>query len=232
MGVSLVPATDADVADYLIDARDSYLANLVEAGLPPSVAERTADEALVQSFPGGRPAAGHRVFCVEHGGEKAGLLWIGPQSTEQPDRWWVWDIVISKAFRGQGLGRQVMLLAEIEARAQGAAKHKPAISPIPSQLCGPPPSITTTACCWRGFSSACAYRTPHVSPRHCTAPSSFRRDVHPVRYRPASPPVAPQRRRQQRTSRCPVRTPYSLAVPDQQTDRWTFTPTTWPRANR
>ena len=32
--------------------------------------------------------------------------------------------------------------------------------------------------------------------------------------------------------RCSVRTPYSLAVPDQQTDRWTFTPTTWPRANR
>ena len=99
-----------------------YLANLVEAGLPPSVAERTADEAFAQSFPGGQPAAGHRVFCVEHGGEKAGLLWIGPQSTEQPDRWWVWDIVISKAFRGQGLGRQVMLLAEIEARARGAVE--------------------------------------------------------------------------------------------------------------
>jgi ribosomal protein S18 acetylase RimI-like enzyme len=120
--VSLVPATDADVADHLIDARDSYFANLVEAGLPPSVAERTADEAFAQSFPGGRPAAGHRVFCAEHGGEKAGLLRIGPQSTEQPDRRWVWDIVISKAFRGQGLGRQVMLLAEIEARARGAVE--------------------------------------------------------------------------------------------------------------
>ena len=23
-----------------------------------------------------------------------------------------------------------------------------------------------------------------------------------------------------------------FGVPDQQTDRWTFTPTTWPRANR
>ena len=98
------------------------MANLVEAGLPPSVAERTADEAFAQSFPGGRPAAGHRVFCAEHGGEKAGLLWIGPQSNEQPDSWWVWDIVISKAFRGQGLGRQVMLLAEIEARARGAVE--------------------------------------------------------------------------------------------------------------
>jgi len=68
--VSLVPATDADVADDLIDARDFYLANLVEAGLPPSVAERTADEAFAQSFPGGRPAAGHRVFCAERGGRE------------------------------------------------------------------------------------------------------------------------------------------------------------------
>ena len=115
-----MPATDADVADYLIDARDSYVADLVEAGVSASVAERTADEAFARSFPGGRPAAAHRVFCVEHGGEKAGVLWIGPQSTEQPDRWWVWDIVISKAFRGQGLARQVMLLAESEARARGA----------------------------------------------------------------------------------------------------------------
>ena len=120
MGVSLVPATDADVADYLIDARDSYVADLVEAGAPASLAERTAAAAFAQSFPCGRPAAAHRVFCVEHGGEKAGVLWIGPQSTEQPDRWWVWDIVITKAFREQGLGRQVMLLAEIEARARGA----------------------------------------------------------------------------------------------------------------
>ena len=74
--------------------------------------------------------------------------------------------------------------------------------------------------------------SPAREPLHCTAPSSFRRDVHPVRYRPASPPAAPQRRRQQRTSRCSVRTPYSLAVPDQQTDHWTFTLTTWPSANR
>ena len=67
--------------------------------------------------------AGDRPPVIESfASSTAGLLWIGPQSTEQPDRWWVWDIVISKAFRGQGLGRQVMLLAEIEARARGAVE--------------------------------------------------------------------------------------------------------------
>jgi ribosomal protein S18 acetylase RimI-like enzyme len=121
MNVSLAPANDADVADYLIDARQSYCANLVAAGVPSSVASRTADETFSESFPGGHPVAGHHVFRLEHGGEKAGVLWIGPQPTE-PRRWWVFDIVISSALRGQGLGRQAMLLAEDEARAQGAVE--------------------------------------------------------------------------------------------------------------
>ena len=122
MNASLVPATDADVAEYLIDARESYCANLIAAGVPASVSTRTADETFSQSFPGGRPAAGHQVFRVEHGGEKAGLLWIGPQSTTEPQRWWVFDIVIARALRGQGLGRQAMLLAENEARSQGSVE--------------------------------------------------------------------------------------------------------------
>ncbi|MCV7178926.1 GNAT family N-acetyltransferase [Mycolicibacterium sphagni] len=121
MNVSLTAATHADVTDYLVDARESYCANLVAAGVPSSVATRTADETFSQSFPGDQPAAGHQVFRVEHGGEKAGVLWIGPQPTE-PQRWWVFDIVISSALRGQGLGRRAMLLAENEARAQGAVE--------------------------------------------------------------------------------------------------------------
>jgi ribosomal protein S18 acetylase RimI-like enzyme len=122
MNVSLVAATHADVAEYLVDARESYCANLIEAGVPASVSARTADETFGQSFPGGRPAAGHLVFRIEHRGEKAGVLWIGPQSTTEPKRWWVHDIVIDGALRGQGLGRQAMLLAESEARAQGAVE--------------------------------------------------------------------------------------------------------------
>ena len=76
-------------------------------------------------FPAGDRPPVIESFAPSAAGEKAGLLWIGPQSTEQPDRWWVWDIVISKAFRGQGLGKQVMLLAEIEARARGAVELGP-----------------------------------------------------------------------------------------------------------
>ena len=118
MDVSLVVASDADVAEYLTDARDSYCENLIAAGVPAAVSAKTADETFERCFPGGRPAAGQHVYRVERGGQKAGVLWIGPQSATEPQRWWVHDIVIDEAMRGQGLGRQAMLLAEEEARAR------------------------------------------------------------------------------------------------------------------
>ena len=73
MNVSLVAATQADVDEYLIDARESYCANLIAAGVPASVSARTAEETFSQSFPRGRPSAGQLVFRVEHGVEQAGL---------------------------------------------------------------------------------------------------------------------------------------------------------------
>jgi ribosomal protein S18 acetylase RimI-like enzyme len=122
MNVSLRPATDADVAEYLADAREHYLAELLEAGVAPMAAAKNADESFARAFPDGRPADRNLVFRVEREGEKAGILWIGPRAAEEPDRWWVWDIVIAEAYRGQGIGRQTMLLAESEARARGASE--------------------------------------------------------------------------------------------------------------
>jgi ribosomal protein S18 acetylase RimI-like enzyme len=118
--VSLRPAGDADLAAYLERHRDEYITARVQAGDTPEVAARNADEASRQAFPDGRPAGGHVVLRIERDGTPVGTLWIGPQSALAPDRWWVWDIVIDEAFRGQGLGRQAMLLAETEARARGA----------------------------------------------------------------------------------------------------------------
>jgi len=46
-------------------------------------------------------------------------LWIGPYS-DDPQRWWVWNIEIDDAHRRKGLGRKAMLLAENLARDNGA----------------------------------------------------------------------------------------------------------------
>lgn len=48
-----------------------------------------------------------------------GHLWLGPFG-DDPHRWWVWDVMIDESRRGEGLGRQAMLLAERLAAARGA----------------------------------------------------------------------------------------------------------------
>jgi ribosomal protein S18 acetylase RimI-like enzyme len=120
--VALRPATEADLAEYLAHGRDHYVGERVRAGDEPATAASRADEDYARAFPGGRPAAGHLVFRVERDGEKVGMLWIGPRPDRPGDRWWVWNISIDEAFRGQGIGRRTMLLAEAEARAAGAAE--------------------------------------------------------------------------------------------------------------
>lgn len=120
MTVTLRPADTSEVAAYLAHARDDYIAERIRAGDEPGAAARNADQSIGRAFPDGRPAGANLVFRVLRDGEPAGFLWIGPQAPELPDRWWVWDVLIEEAFRGQGVGRQTMLLAESEAKAHGA----------------------------------------------------------------------------------------------------------------
>jgi len=51
-----------------------------------------------------------------------GALWIGPQTDGPPGHWWVWTVEIDEPFRGRGLGRAAMELAEREARRRGATQ--------------------------------------------------------------------------------------------------------------
>lgn len=122
MTVAVRLADDAELAAYLATSREGYIAERIRAGDTPEAAARNADDSIGRAFPDGRPAGGHLVLCVEDDGTRVGTLWVGPQSREAADRWWVWDIVIDPAFRGRGLGRQAMLLAEAEARAHGAVE--------------------------------------------------------------------------------------------------------------
>lgn len=120
--VTLRAADQADVDEYLASARETYIAERIRAGDHPDAAAASADDSLGRAFPGGLVAGGHLVFRVEAGGRKAGTLWIGPLPTGPEDRWWMWNITIDEAYRGRGVGRQTMLLAEAEARARGVTE--------------------------------------------------------------------------------------------------------------
>jgi ribosomal protein S18 acetylase RimI-like enzyme len=108
------------VAEFLAASQADYIADRVTSGEDPAVAKRIAEEQVAALFPDGQPGPGQHLYRAEEDSVPVGSLWIGRLSPERPDTWWVWDIAINEADRGRGLGRATMLLAEREARSQGA----------------------------------------------------------------------------------------------------------------
>ncbi len=96
-----------------------YVDSRVTAGESREKAPAASDREMESMFPSGRPNDDHAVFDVVDDGEVVGVLWIGLRD-RAAGSWYVYDIAIDEAFRGRGLGRATMLLAETEARARGA----------------------------------------------------------------------------------------------------------------
>ena len=106
---------------WLEETNRQYIEELVAAGRTREDAIRHAAKSLDLTFPDGELAPGHAVFDVlNEAGERVGYLWIGPDTSEDPGKWWVWDIEIDGDKRGHGYGRAAMLLGEEYARQQGA----------------------------------------------------------------------------------------------------------------
>ena len=74
---------------------------------------------LSERSPVGLASPGQRAGRLFFAGEMIGELRLG-QFAGDPQRRWVRNLRIEEQFRGRGLGRQAMLLAEDLARASGA----------------------------------------------------------------------------------------------------------------
>jgi ribosomal protein S18 acetylase RimI-like enzyme len=122
MAVSLRPMVEPEIPEFIAVSQADYIADRVASGEPPAVAKRIAEEQVAVLFPDGGPAPGQHLYRVEEDGQLVGSLWIGPVSADQPAMWRVWDIAIDEGERGRGLGKAAMLLAEHEARSQGATE--------------------------------------------------------------------------------------------------------------
>jgi ribosomal protein S18 acetylase RimI-like enzyme len=117
--ITFEPFPDSDLAEWIDQTRLHYISERVAAGDSPAEAETNAAASIERLFPDGSPAPGQlvgRLVCVT---QAIGCLWIGIAGSD-PQRWWVWDVMIDESFRGQGYGRQAMELAETLARRQGA----------------------------------------------------------------------------------------------------------------
>lgn len=73
-------------------------------------------------FPDGIDTVGVRLLVtLDETGERTGILWLGPHPSK-PGAWWVYEIEIDEARRGQGHGRAAMLAAEVAVDAAGGTE--------------------------------------------------------------------------------------------------------------
>jgi len=109
----------AELVSWLERSKSGYIAERVAAGDTLAEATTNADMSMERTFPSGSPGPGQLAGWVSYEGLRVGELWIGP-FTDDPQRWWVWNVEIDEAQRGKGLGRKSLVLAENLARANGA----------------------------------------------------------------------------------------------------------------
>jgi GNAT superfamily N-acetyltransferase len=90
----------------------------LRGGIPRDAARRKAAADCAKLL-GDETAA---AFRIDVGDERVGHLWIGEQQGPAGRMLWIYDVFVGEAFRGRGLGREAMLLAEEEARRRGLAR--------------------------------------------------------------------------------------------------------------
>ena len=106
---------------WIEETTREYIEELVDSGRTREDAVRHAAKSVAPTLPDGSLATDHAVFDVlDDAGKCVGYLWVGPDTSEDPNAWWVWDISIDEDKRGHGYGRAAMLLGEDNARRHGA----------------------------------------------------------------------------------------------------------------
>ena len=117
--IKFEPFPPSALSEWLKETLVQYIAERVAAGDSLAEAEVNANSSIQRLFPNGSPAHGQLVGRLVSSKQIIGYLWIG-MATADPERWWVWDVMIDEELRGKGYGRQAMLLAEQLARREGA----------------------------------------------------------------------------------------------------------------
>ena len=119
--VWLRPATQDEFDDWLPRQQAAYAEQIVASGwMPAKQAREKAALDTARAFARGLASPGQFLFRLVAGDEPVGWLWLAvPHNGDDPEMGWVNDVETDVAYRGRGLGRQAMLLAEQEARKRG-----------------------------------------------------------------------------------------------------------------
>jgi len=119
-GLQIRAMTQEEFSSYRRRVISHYAAELARTGA--STAEQSEQRAAKESdqfLPDGLDTAGMALLVGEAGGEVVGLVWVGPAPAGRAG-WWIYDIEVVPARRGQGYGRALLEAAEREAQHRGA----------------------------------------------------------------------------------------------------------------
>ena len=114
--------TEAEYAAYLPSATEAYAVEVARNNL---VSEEEALSRSRRSFetelPDGIHTRDQRLFIAEDAaGELVGYLWLARKP--ETDTVFIYDIEVAAERRGEGFGRRLMELVEVESRAMGLSR--------------------------------------------------------------------------------------------------------------
>ena len=118
--LELRPLRDDEFDAFRTQITAEYGQEISELGdTPMDVARRRAEESMREVLPDGLATPGHWIHVLELEGKRVGLLWLAVRTMDERQVMFIYDVEIDPAYRGRGLGRAAMVLAERETLAQG-----------------------------------------------------------------------------------------------------------------
>jgi ribosomal protein S18 acetylase RimI-like enzyme len=100
-----------------------YRESIIAAGDTPEAADANIERNRAALFDGDDLAPGNDVFAVLDGDARVGVVWIGHRAgAGGGDDFYIYDIEIDEARRGQGYGRATMELAARWVREHGGTR--------------------------------------------------------------------------------------------------------------
>lgn len=121
VGIELGRPAAGDYEVWAARAIAGYAAQIAASGaLGEEAAWDKARRDHERALPNGLDTPGQLIFRLLDGSQPVGWLWLAvPYPEGDPSMAWVYAVEVDDVFRGRGYGREAMLLAETEARAQG-----------------------------------------------------------------------------------------------------------------
>lgn len=116
-----VPLTQAEYEAYMAVMVPAYTREVAKAAsMSLEAATARTRQQLAGILPEGRMTPEHDFLAIlDDRGRRAGTLWVGPRREDATPTFYIYDIVVDRDRRGEGIGTAALLWVESEAARRG-----------------------------------------------------------------------------------------------------------------